>query len=121
MLRFKNADLRPVLTEALANRCKVLLVKDHGVYFMSERDKRVDHGQPRQLAYAIGCNPETTPFDEWYALAHHEVGGDDMAKCFDPSTDEVFQRIFHSKDDLTVSITPNSMTLRAVTVRRGKL
>lgn len=78
-------------------------------------------GQPRQLAYAIGCNPETTPFDEWYALAHHELGGDDMAERFDPSTDEVFQRIFHSKDDLTISITPNSMTLRAVTVRRGNL
>ena len=30
-VRFKAADLRPVLTEALANQCRVILVKDQGV------------------------------------------------------------------------------------------
>ncbi|SFT71502.1 DUF3085 domain-containing protein [Paraburkholderia aspalathi] len=121
MLRFKNADLRPVLSEALGNQCKILLVKDHGVYFMSEHDKRFANGQPRQLAYAVGCHPEIDPFDQWYALAHHELGGDDMAEYFDPATDEVFQRIFNSKDDLTVAVTPTSVTLCAVALRRGKL
>ena len=32
-LRFKGADLRPVLTEAIANQCRIVLVKDQGVYF----------------------------------------------------------------------------------------
>ena len=27
MLRFRNADLRPVITEALQNKCKLILVK----------------------------------------------------------------------------------------------
>ncbi len=31
-LRFKGADLRPVLTEAIANQCRIVLVKDQGVY-----------------------------------------------------------------------------------------
>ena len=29
-LRFKGADLRPVLTEAIANQCRIVLVKDQG-------------------------------------------------------------------------------------------
>ena len=32
-LRFKGSDLRPVLTEAIAGQCRVILVKDQGVYF----------------------------------------------------------------------------------------
>ena len=36
-LRFNGADLRPVLAEAEANKCRVVLVKDHGVYFLAER------------------------------------------------------------------------------------
>ncbi|MGE4404752.1 DUF3085 domain-containing protein [Pseudomonas monteilii] len=39
-LRFKGAELRPVFAEALANRCRVILVKDHGVYFLAERGER---------------------------------------------------------------------------------
>lgn len=39
-LRLKGAELRPVLAEALANRCRVILVKDHGVYFLAERGER---------------------------------------------------------------------------------
>ncbi|QDI03785.1 DUF3085 domain-containing protein [Xanthomonas cerealis pv. cerealis] len=35
-LRFKGANLRPVLTEAIASQCRLILVKDQGVYFLAE-------------------------------------------------------------------------------------
>ena len=43
-VRFKGADLRPVLAEAIANQCRVILVKDHGVYFLAERGERRSDG-----------------------------------------------------------------------------
>jgi hypothetical protein len=39
-LRFKGTDLRPVLTEAIANQCRVVLAKDQGVYFLAEQGER---------------------------------------------------------------------------------
>jgi len=36
-LRFRGSDLRPVLVEAVANQCRVVLAKDQGVYFLAER------------------------------------------------------------------------------------
>ncbi len=75
-LRFKGADLRPVLTEAEANKCRVVLVKDHGVYFLAERGERTPEGRQKLLAYAIGCNLTSTrsmiggnaPEPSWVAM-----------------------------------------------------
>ncbi|TWR41707.1 DUF3085 domain-containing protein [Xanthomonas vasicola] len=44
-LRFKGSDLRPVLTEAIANQCRVILVKDQGVYFLAEHGERRPGGR----------------------------------------------------------------------------
>lgn len=74
-LRFKGADLRSVLAEAEANKCRVVLVKDHGVYFLAERGERTPEGHRKVLAYAIGCNPDIDPFDDWWELARTELGG----------------------------------------------
>lgn len=40
-LRFKGSDLRPVLAEAVANQCRVVLAKDQGVYFLAEQESAV--------------------------------------------------------------------------------
>lgn len=58
-LRFKGSDLRPVLTEAIASQCRVILVKDQGVYFLAEQGERRPDGRVKLLAYAVGCNPDT--------------------------------------------------------------
>ncbi|CAM5346114.1 hypothetical protein Q092_01277 [Pseudomonas aeruginosa CF77] len=58
-LRFKGTDLRPVLAEAVANQCRVVLAKDQGVYFLAERGERRPDGRVKLLAYAVGCNPDT--------------------------------------------------------------
>ena len=68
-LRFKGSDLRPVLAEAVANQCRIVLAKDQGVYFLAERGERRPDGRVKLLAYAVGCNPDTDPFDDWWELA----------------------------------------------------
>jgi len=68
-LRFKGSNLRPVLAEAVANQCRVVLAKDQGVYFLAEQGERRPDGRVKLLAYAVGCNPDTDPFDDWWELA----------------------------------------------------
>ncbi len=55
-------------------------VKDHGVYFLAERGERTPEGRQKLLAYAIGCNPDIDPFDDWWERARAELGGDDFAE-----------------------------------------
>ena len=112
-LRFKGSDLRPVLAEAVANQCRVVLAKDQGVYFLAEQGERRPDGRVKLLAYAVGCNPDTDPFDDWWELARAELGGDDFGEFFDPK-DSVFTRILQSSDDLELSATATYLSLAAV-------
>ena len=110
MLRFKNADLRPVLSETAANKCRLVLVKDQGVYFLSEHGERTPEGRQKIIAYAVGCHPDVDPFDSWWDLARVELGGDDFAEYFDVQ-EGVFQRILNSDDDLELSATPTHLSI----------
>ena len=67
-VRFKGTELRPVLAEAVANQCRVILVKDQGVYFLAERGERRPDGRQKTIAYAAGCNPDVDAFDDWCPL-----------------------------------------------------
>lgn len=118
MLQFKGADLRPVLAEAAAKKCRIILVKDHGVYFLSEHGERTPEGRQKLLAYAVGCNPDIDPFDDWWELARTELGGDDFAEFLEPQ-DGVFKRILNSEDDLELSATPTHLSLEAVPHNQG--
>lgn len=113
-LLFKGRDLKPVLTEAIANQCHIVLVKDQGVYWLAEDGERLPGGEQKLIAYAIGCNPEIDTFNNWWTLARNELGGDDFAEFFDPGT-EVFTRVFNSEDDLLLSSTATHLSLLAVT------
>ena len=112
-VRFKGADLRPVLAEAVANQCRVILVKDQGVYFLAERGERRPDGRQKIIAYAVGCNPDVDPFDDWWTLANAEFGGDDFGEFLE-AQDGVFARILHSEDDLEVSATATHLSLQVV-------
>lgn len=116
-LRFRGADLRPVLTEALANQCRVVLVKDQGVYFLAERGERRPDGRQKLIAYAVGCNPDIDPFDDWWELGRAEMGGDDFCEYFAP--DGVFAYILHGSDDLAVSATATHLSLVPVAPDTG--
>lgn len=110
MLRFTATDLRPVLLEARERQCSVLLVKDHGVYFMAERGKSDPSGHRRHVAYALECNPHHDAFDAWYDHAHDELGGDDFAEHFD-ANDTLFSRVIDEGYDLTVRATASHLLL----------
>ncbi|MDA8520431.1 DUF3085 domain-containing protein [Acidovorax sp. NCPPB 4044] len=112
-LRFRGADLRPVLTEALAQRCKLVLVKDQGVYWLAEHGERCADGRQKLLAYAIGCHPDVDDFDTWWNLAHGELGGDDFAEFFDPGH-AVFKQVLHGEFDLWLSATDQLLSVRVV-------
>lgn len=112
-LRFKGADLRSVLVEALANKCRVVLVKNDGVYWFSERGERLTRDRPKLLAYAIGCNPDIDPINDWYDLACAELGGGDFAEPFHLNHG-VFSRILDSHDDLELVATATQLTLTAI-------
>jgi hypothetical protein len=60
-LRFKGADLRPVLTEAIANQCRVVLVKDQGVYFLAERGERRPDGRQQAARLRRRLQPGHRP------------------------------------------------------------
>ncbi len=110
MLRFKGTDLRPVLLEAQANRCRVILVKDHGVYFMSEKGECDPEGGRKLLAYAVGCNPDVDSFEQWWNLARDELGGDDFGEYFDIDGPP-FARVLESNDDLIIRATETALYL----------
>lgn len=112
-VRFKGTELRPVLLEAVVNQCRVVLVKDQGVYFLAERGERRPDGRQKLIAYAIGCNPDVDAFDDWWELARAEFGGGDIGEFFDPR-DGVFALILHSANDLEVSATTTHLSLHAV-------
>ena len=87
--------------------------QDQGVYFLAERGERRPDGRQALLAYAVGCNPDTDPFDDWWHLAGRELGGDDFAEYFDPK-DGLFTRLQHSADDLVLSATATHLSLAVV-------
>jgi len=112
-LRFKGTDLRLVLSEAITNQCRITLVKDQGVYFLAERGERLPSGSQKLLAYAVGCNPDIDPFDDWWDLARAELGGDDFAEYFDPKL-PLFAQLQRGKDDLELSATETHLSLTLV-------
>ena len=112
-IQFKGSDLRPVLAEAMVNRCRVVLVKDQGVYLLSEHWERQPDGRQKRIAYAVGCNPEVDPFDDWWELARAEFGGDDFGEFLDLKN-PVFAHILLCEDDLEVSATATHLSLQIV-------
>lgn len=64
--------------------------------------------------YAVGCNPDVDVFDDWWALARKELGGDDFAEHFDPHS-EAFTPILNGEEDLELAATATYLMLRTVT------
>ena len=117
-VRFKGIDLRLVLAEAVVNQCRVILVKDQGVYFLAERGEYRPDGRQKLIAYAVGCNPDLDAFDDWCELACAEFGGDDFGEFFDPH-DGVFALILSGEGGLEVSATATHLSLQAMTPTRN--
>lgn len=108
-VRFKSKDLRPVIDCAMTRQCRLVLVKNYGVYFMSEGDEGSGIvAEP--IAYAVGFNPAVTPSEVWCPRADKELGGDDFCEYFDPK-DDVFACVLAEGFDLIVSASGKSLSL----------
>ena len=57
------------------------LVGDNGVYLMHNGVK--PDGEKPLVVYANECNPDTQPFDEWWANKNDTFGGDDGVDYFE--------------------------------------
>ena len=113
MLRFTGSELQTVLAEAGINGCRVLLVKDHGVYLMSEiGENKPDGGGRKCVAYATGCDPNVDDFDVWWNRAQDELGGDDFAEYFDID-DPVLASLRGTAGSLVVEATSTDLYLAA--------
>lgn len=55
----------------------LILVKDQGVYFMSNGKPAPDQTNDGHVAYAKEADPKALPFDEWYEAGRRIMGGDD--------------------------------------------
>lgn len=113
MLRFTGSELHAVLAEAATNSCRVILVKDHGVYLMSEvGENKPDGGGRKHVAFAVGCNPDVDDFDAWWNRAREEFGGDDFAEYFDIN-DPVLINLRGTKGSLVLETTATHLYLTA--------
>lgn len=108
---FKAETLIPVILEARKNHCPVLLVKDHGLYMMSENGEFDPETQRRLiLSCAEGFNPDKVEFDDWYEELRDICGGDDFCETL-PSDKEIFSDVIENNKDLIVAFTPTQFRL----------
>ena len=119
MLRFTGTELQAVLAEAGINGCRVILVKDHGVYLMSEIGESKPEGGRKRIAYATGCNPEIDDFKSWWHRARDEFGGDDFVEYFNVD-DPVLAALRSTSGSLLVEATPTHLCLAAEVTVPGK-
>ncbi len=111
MMRFSGIELHAVLAEAGIHGCRVVLVKDHGVYLMAERGESHPDGRRKRVAYAQGCNPELDDFETWWQRGRDEFGGDDFAEYFEID-DPVLASLRGTAGSLVIEATPTHCTWR---------
>ena len=103
-LRFKGADLRRAdrsHRQSVPHR----LVRTRAISSSPSVEGVARMDAQQLLAYAVGCNPDTDPFDDWWHLAGRELGGDDFAQIFRPEGRPVHAPPALSADDLVLSAT----------------
>ncbi|EBL8291887.1 hypothetical protein DLP14_14640 [Salmonella enterica] len=110
---FKAETLIPVIQEAIKNKCFVLLVKDHGLYMMSEKGMTDKTGRHLILSYAEGFNPDLTGSNNWYYELRDICGGSDFCEKISVPN-EIFHRVLHYKEDLEVAFTSRQYAIRAI-------
>lgn len=108
---FKTETLIPVILEARKNHCPVLLVKDHGLYMMSEDGGFDPKTQKRlTLSYAEGFDPDRAEFDDWYENLREICGGDDFCETIE-SDNAALSDVVDSNRDLLVVFTPTQFRM----------
>jgi hypothetical protein len=97
----------------------VLLVKDSGIYMMSNGDpgdlvdpsKANEKFAQRYIVYAKGCNPKTDGDDVW-EKCQRMVGGDDFGETIEWA-DAIKELITRGAKEIIVNFTTRKMSLSA--------
>jgi len=110
LLTFKRQDVEKILIQArmseLADTESIWLVKDHGIYIMPRSAR--SGGAKVFVAYAVECNPDQMPFDDWYSAAVRIMGGDDSA---DTLPCKLFETALKRSGDVRLRITPEMISI----------
>ncbi|HBT4924913.1 DUF3085 domain-containing protein [Klebsiella pneumoniae] len=110
---FKSRTLMPVIQESRKNKCRIILVKDRGLYMMAEKgDMDTATGRRKTLCYAEGFNPDTQEFDQWYDELNAICGGDDFGEYIDINS-PVFSAVTDNRSHLVVTFTDTQFELTA--------
>ncbi|EAS1759904.1 DUF3085 domain-containing protein [Salmonella enterica] len=102
---FKAEKLIPVIEEALKNKCRVLLVQCHGLFFMSEKGETRPDGRWVNLAYGEGFNPDDHPVDDYDYLLRVICGGSDFCESV-TARHFAFRQAIEKHADVCVRFTP---------------
>lgn len=106
-----HAKVRPAL----------LLVKDQGVYFMSNGVPELPrNADDAHVVYANEVNPRQMPFDQWYENGRSIMGGDDSVLTLFDWPEAVLKAQAEGAKQIRVKVTSNSMELEPVFERERK-
>jgi hypothetical protein len=99
----------------------LILVGDQGVYLMSNGLPmlKVDNSESNFVVYADQINPDTMPFDVWWAVKESAFGGDDGADPIDADTIELNLAAMPGLP-LTIVLTPAEIKLMVVAQKPSK-
>lgn len=87
----------------------LLLVKDHGIYLMSNGHPGLmrGDGEGHQVCYAAGHNPDIN--EDWYDSASHAVGGSDFQEFIDLEWVKLTEEA--GRPTLRIKVTTKSISL----------
>lgn len=102
---FRAKHLIPVLDEARKNKCRVLLVQCHGLFFMSEQGEVRADGRQMHLAFAEGFNPDDNPLDDYNYRLRKICGGSDFCESI-TAYHFAFKQTMEKHTDISVRFTP---------------
>lgn len=107
-LVFKSEDVKGIMEHVVStNEAKLMLVKDEGVYLLSPSFRLDDKSI---VAYADGFNPSIN--EDWYDIAHLQLGGDDFADELDTEfAKQVLEQIEVGNQSINIIITSTSIKL----------
>lgn len=106
---FKYGEVAPVFEEALANKCKVVVIKNHGLALISQKGEMNENNERSKIAFAEGFNPAKD--DEWYDELGDILGYDDFLHILEDLGVEQFNEILGFKRDIRIQFTSNQIIL----------
>lgn len=102
---FYSSVAIPIIESARKYNCRIMLVKDGGVYLMVNTHNKMSIG------YAKNCNPDIDP--DYFDYSSRHLGGNDFFESFDPH-DKIFDWVINYQLNLQISRKGKKILLSAV-------